>query len=271
MSWHLVARKEVASATRSRVLWSLLGLFVVVLPGVAIGYVLISRRPVVGTLLVYFVTLSKWLVPITALVVGYGAIVGEREAGTLKFLLGLPHTRFDVVLGKALARTGAVWAAVLLGFAVSVPVIVLLYDGMMPGRYLLLVGLTLLLGTAFVSLAVAVSTVTRSPVRVVSGAIGAFVLFMFLWDLVPASVYFVTFGELPGNVLPPSWFFLLRRINPVNAYTATLVDLYPNLASPVPRPRPFYLTAPFTVGLLLAWSVIPLVAGTFRFASVDLE
>lgn len=271
MTWRIVARKELADAARSRSLWLLTGLFVVALSGVAIGYVVIASRPVVGTLLVYFVTLSKWLVPITALVAGYGAIVGEREGRTLKFLLGLPHTRSDVVLGKCLARAGAVWTAVLLGFGICAPVIALLYRDLPLDRYLLLVALTLLLSATFVGIAVAISTATRSAVRVVSAVVGLFVLFLFLWDLVPASAYFVLFGELPGNVAPPSWFFLLRRINPVNAYTATLVDLYPNLASPVPEPRPIYLTVPFTIGLLVAWSFVPLAAGLRRFERLDLE
>lgn len=49
---------------------------------------------------------------------GYRAIVGERESGSLKFLLGLPHTRRDVILGKLIGRVSTVTVAVLVGFAI---------------------------------------------------------------------------------------------------------------------------------------------------------
>ena len=46
------------------------------------------------------VSLVIYLVPLIALVLGYDAIVGEKERGSLELLLSMPITRFEILLGK---------------------------------------------------------------------------------------------------------------------------------------------------------------------------
>lgn len=38
----------------------------------------------------------------------YGAILHERNSGSIRFLLGLPNSRRDIVVGKFLGRSGTV-------------------------------------------------------------------------------------------------------------------------------------------------------------------
>jgi len=43
---------------------------------------------------------------------GYQSVVGERDANTIRYVLGLPGTRRDLVVGKLIARVGIVVAAI---------------------------------------------------------------------------------------------------------------------------------------------------------------
>jgi ABC-2 type transport system permease protein len=53
--------------------------------------------------------------PIVGVVVGYNAVSGGRESGSLKLLLSLPHSRADVVFGKVVGRGAALSLAVFAG------------------------------------------------------------------------------------------------------------------------------------------------------------
>lgn len=58
-------------------------------------------------------------VPLIGLTVGAGVIAGERERGTLLYLLAQPVNRAEVFFGKALGAALAVLAALALGFGLA--------------------------------------------------------------------------------------------------------------------------------------------------------
>lgn len=157
-----IAGKEFDDAVRSRSLWAAGVVLVGALVAVTAGYAVVSPRPTTPTLVAYLVALTKWLVPVTALVAGYDAVVGERTAGTMRLLFGFPYTRGQVLLGKAIGRFAAVIAPVTVGLLASFLLSVALYPRPAPREYAILLGTTALLAAAFVGLAVAASTLSRS-------------------------------------------------------------------------------------------------------------
>lgn len=269
MNWRVVAAKDFRDAVRTRSLWALSALFVAVLAGVTIGFTLVARRPSFPGLLTFLSALVVWLVPITALVVGYKAIVGERETGTLGILLSLPLSYWDAIFGKAVGRAAAVVAPIVAGFGVMALIALALYQRFFGGLFVLFVLLGVLLALAFVSIAVAISAVTGSAVRAASGAIGTFILFTFLWDLVPAGIYFLLNGQVVGNTEPPEWYLLVQHLNPSNAFTFLVTDLAPTLMSPVSKPAPFYLRPTFTALLMVLWVVLPFAVGYYHFRTTE--
>ncbi|MFB6151566.1 MAG: ABC transporter permease subunit [Haloarculaceae archaeon] len=271
MSWALVARKDFQDAIRSRILGTLLGLFVVALVVVTLGHRLVASYPRTSGLIVYLIELTKWLVPVAALLAGYNAVVGERAGGTLTFLLGLPHTRRDVIVGKAVGRTGAVLLPVTAGFLGTAVAVVVAYPTFRVWHFLAVVGASLLLAATFVSVAVGLSALVRSPVRTVAVTMGLFVVWMFLWDLVPTGIYFLLHGSVPGSQVPPDWFFFVQRLNPLDGYLALVTAALPTLESPVPSPRAAYLSPAVTLLVFAAWLVGPLAVGYLRFRSADLS
>jgi Cu-processing system permease protein len=58
-------------------------------------------------------------VPLIGLSVGAGTLAGDRERGTLVYLLAQPVSRAEVFFGKALGAAMAVIAALGLGFGIS--------------------------------------------------------------------------------------------------------------------------------------------------------
>ena len=62
------------------------------------------------------VSLVIYLIPLIALLLGFDAVVGERERGSLDLLLALPITRLELLLGKYLGLAAALTLSTLTGF-----------------------------------------------------------------------------------------------------------------------------------------------------------
>ena len=274
MSWQAVAYKDFEDAVRSRWLLALTALFVLLVslaayvtrppPGQTVNSNAILNSLVVRDALV------TTLIPLIALVVAYNAVVGERDTGSLKLLLSLPHSRADVVFGKVLGRTGALVVPVVVGFLLPAVVFLVaspvVFDA---GHYLGFVVLTALLAAAFVAIAVGFSAATASHRLAIAGAIGIYFLFVPLWGAVqfPLQLYF-SFSGVPGW-LPLSGqaiFRLLRLINPTGSFkilsSAFLSDsLFSGQSARI------HISA---LSMLLAWLVVPPLLGYARFQSADL-
>lgn len=265
-----IAGKEFDETIQSRVLLILGFVFIGALGLVTIGYRLIAPRPTSETLVVYQLELTQWLIPVAALVGGYDAIVGEREAGTLGLLFGFPFTRGEVLCGKLLGRFAAVAAPVLVGLLGSMVLAVFLYPSVDPGTFGMVLIASVLLVAVFVSIAVSVSAVSRSAVRVVVTVVGIFVLFLFLWDLVPAAVYFIINGSVLGSESPPAWYILLGWLNPIQSFYAFLTATLPMLSPPQSTAGRWFMSSWVAGGVLLSWIWLPVALSYAYFRSLDL-
>lgn len=109
--------------------------------------------------------------------VTYGAIAWERETGTIRFLLGLPTTRRDVLFGTLLSRNAVTAAGIGIILLVA-GVIVLVRRGAIP---LVAFGLTSLWILVYVScwttFAVGVSAAFDSSYRALGAVVGPYVVF----------------------------------------------------------------------------------------------
>ncbi|MDY6765464.1 MAG: ABC transporter permease subunit, partial [Halobacteria archaeon] len=94
MTWKHVAKKDFEDAIRSKALWVVLFIFVVFAAGGSYALTFLPtetglRGEVLtsDTAIIALNSVASWLVPIIGLMLGYGAVVGERESGSLKILL----------------------------------------------------------------------------------------------------------------------------------------------------------------------------------------
>lgn len=282
MSWPVVARKDFEDAVRSRMLWGIVGLFAVLMAVSALVPDLLGGGdPAAGYSIA--ADLAETLVPVTALVAAYLAVAGERESGSIKILLGAPHSRLDVTLGKLVGRAAVVVAGVVAGFLVAGVVALVVYGDLAPTEFASVTLLTAALGVAFVGIAVGISAATSTRSRAMALAVGLFFVFALLWDLVPLALTYLRTGSLPTpGTTVPAWQMLIQRLNPSEAF-GQLVDTALGatdapgteggaaaLTGQVSGPVPFYLEDWFMLVILAAWTVVPVLLGHLRFRDADL-
>lgn len=282
MSTIAVARKDFRDGIRSRVLIGLTVLFALLIAGST--YFFTNVQPPTGpnsgevemiNLLSSLLLPTYILLPIVGMIVGYKAIVGERTSGSLKFLLGLPHTRRDVVFGKLLGRSAIVTVAILVGFSVGGIVLYVSSSAFAFGSFVLFTLVTILLGITFVSIAIAFSSITKSSSIAIGGAITLVLLFLFLWSVFLllvryAADRFALMDMAAGN---PDWFIFLQFLNPTVAYQmamSALIEFSSGEVGSTVQSAPFYLQNWFGFVILAFWLVVPIGLAYIRFDRADL-
>ena len=107
----IIAGKEFRDRIRN--LWVLSVALIFSLFALAIAYFGTAQQGAVGfrgidVTVASLVSLVIYLVPLIALILGYDAIVGERERGSMELLLSMPITRSEILLGKYIGLSGAI-------------------------------------------------------------------------------------------------------------------------------------------------------------------
>jgi ABC-2 type transport system permease protein len=277
MSTIAVAKKDFRDGIRSWLVIGLIVLFALFIAGVVYFATEISPitqgTPQMIKLLGAMIGPTYILLPIVGTMVGYKAIVGERTSGSLKFLLGLPHTRRDVVFGKLLGRSGIVTVAVLVGFAVGGVVLYAFSTAFALDVFLIYTAVTILLGVTFVSIAIAFSSITRSASVATAGAITLVLVFTFFWQVFLALVRYAgeTLGLIGASQPSPEWYLFVRDLHPIGAYRNAILALL-NAISPGTPPvtEPFYLQHWFGFVILGFWLIVPIGLAYLRFDRADL-
>lgn len=267
-----VFRQDLLDIRNSRLFWMVL----IVCPLLTIGsfYGVMATMPaqnrsaLFGVFGMTFPVL--FFVPIVALMAASSAIARERESGTIRYLLGLPNARWEVVLGKFFSRAVLVGGGFSVGFIGVAAFSVALFDR---PRLLMLVVfalLTALFASGYVGLAVGISAVADSQMRAITGAVGSYLVWAFFWlPFVPSSA--PSLAENYAGVTGES-LALFEAISPSMAFAHSLQLLGPmaeRLAKTMTSES--VLISPIVaVGVLLAWTVVPLAVGYWRFRSAEI-
>ncbi|MFC7196109.1 ABC transporter permease [Halosimplex aquaticum] len=160
-----VARREYRVLSRARwthglaLLFGAFSLAVVGLTGTAAG------PTVAGTLLVTLGELSVYLVPLAALALGYGTVVGADERGTLELLLSVPLGRTALLAGKFLGRAATFAVGTALGLGAGAVVVALRFRPAVLPAYLHYLLTAVIVGVAFLALGVCLSAAAAEKAR----------------------------------------------------------------------------------------------------------
>jgi len=288
MSALTVAKKDFQDSVRSRWLWALTVLFVLFVAGLSYLFTSIPALGGVGqedvttvALLISLSGPSGLLVPIIGIMISYKSIVGERESGTLKLLLSLPHRRLDAVIGKLLGRSLSLSVAIVLGFAIGLAVFVIQVSELDLVAYVSFLLLTLFFGIVYISIGVGLSSLTASTSKALALAVGFIVLFEFLWGFVPLVILFVINGfslDAVDLLEQPDWAEFVSSLAPGTAYNNAASAVLPDAnlgGAPANATQaagdPFYLQNEFGLVILAVWLVVPLAVGYVRFDGADLS
>ena len=217
---------------------------------------------------------------VLGIAVGYDAVVGERDAGTIRLTLGLPVTRRDVVLGKLLSRVGIVVSVLVLLIAYVEAVVVVRFGGFYPAVFLAWAGWMLAFGVVWTSVAVGLSAAVTSRYRALAGIFGTFLLFdtsVGLWgSLVRPLVGFVFTGHFSAGDLAhsadggPVWFRYPDHLSPFVASGTVHDGLFTAVGYGAVHMDVAPLLFLYSVAVLVLFATIPVWLGYRRFAGSDL-
>ena len=272
MTWRDVVRRDLRSAYRSRAAPAVAVFLLLASVGAAIGILLVSySSPANSAGSVVVGSALSFVVPVVALMGTYGALVGERTTGSVRFLLGLPNSRADAYLGKYVSRALVVLVPLLVGTLATALVVVF---GFRDGSFLdaMLLGVAgVPFALAFVGVGLTCSAIADTDTRAVAAAVGAFVAFRVGWP----ALQFVLLSRLEDQYPRPEWYFELGRINPINAYvavtTATVdVEFHPLLTRPGPNVDSVVVDPWFGAAVLVAWALLAPVGGYLYWRRRDL-
>ena len=262
----IIAAKEFRDRIRNR--WVLAVTIVFTAFALVIAYFGAAQQGAVGfrsieVTIASLVSLVIYLVPLIALILGFDAIVGERERGSLDLLLSMPLTRLELLLGKFLGLSAALACSTIAGFGL---VGLLLGSKLSPEAWYNYAGFMLsavLLGMAFLSLAVMVSVFATDRARASGGAIALWFFFVLVYDLLLLGTLVVSGGAVAANAFP-----YLLLLNPADVFRILNIfgindvrTLY-GLTTVFPE----RLASPGLLGaVMLVWIILPLGLANWRF------
>lgn len=210
------------------------------------------------------INLILLIVPLMGLTLGALSLAGEREKGTLVYLLAQPISGAELLLGKFIGLALALTAALVIGFGLTGILIMFIGGGGDFRIYLTLLVLSVILAIATLSMGFLIS----AAVKKAATAVG---LALFLWLIL---VYFGDLGLMGTAVvmqLDVEQLLALALINPLQVFKiAAVLDLRDNLEVLGPAGIFAYRTYggtlwPLLVGLLFAWVIVPFVLATQVF------
>lgn len=290
MSYAAVAKKDFQDGIRSKMLWALMALFIVSIAGFALWVVLQDANVGgggggAGLALGFSTVLAVlFLVPVTGLVVSIKSVVRERELGSMKILLSLPHTRGEVIVGKFLGRTGLLTAAILAGYLPAAILFAVGVDGFPLRDFVAFTVVTILFGLTFVAVGLGASALTKTETQ---ATVTGFVVFvgMYAWTWVFGRIN-SSLDLLSGDMLllvERFWMFYLytdltlaiSSLWENNVPSASVVayggaTINPETGNIAVDSQPFYLQHWFSFVILALWIAVPLAIGYWRFERADL-
>lgn len=204
------------------------------------------------------------VVPLMALTAGAGSIAGERERGTLLYLLAQPVSRTQVLLGKYFGLAAALNCSLCIGFGLSAAVLAWRTGGVGVGAYIMLIVFTALLALAMLSVGLLISVVSRRTTVATGIALFSWLALVFVSDLglMASSIVFK---------LRVQEIFGLAVVNPLQSFKmAVIVNM--NASLDVLGPVGAYATHTLGSGLpwilaaaITAWIVLPLCLAILLF------
>ncbi len=258
----ILMQKELRDARRNR--WFLL--YAIAFAGLSLALAWLSLAGMGNAGLVGFgrtgaslINLVLLIVPLMGLTLGALGLAGERDSGTLLYLLAQPVTPKELLLGKFGGLALALLSALGMGFGLT---------GLLIGSgggltnlsaYLWLAGLAAVLAVISLSLGFLISVLVQRAATAVGMALFVWLLLVFFGDL-------GLMGTAVILHLKAQQLLFLSLLNPLQLFkTAALLNLRQNLE--VMGPAGIYAVRtygsgllPLLLGLMGVWAALPLLA-----------
>jgi Cu-processing system permease protein len=256
-----LTQKELRDARRNR--WFIL--FSIAFAGLALALAWLALSGVgtyglagFGRTGASLINLVLLVIPLMGLTLGAMSLAGERERGTLLYLLTQPISQGELLLGKFVGLGLAILVTLVLGFGLSGLLIAWQGGTTQAGDYLTMVSLAFVLALASLSLGFLISAAVGKSATAVGTALFVWLILVFFGDLGLMGTAIVL--RLDINQL-----FTLALVNPLQLFKmAAILAIRSNLE--VLGPAGIYAVRTYgsqlqllLFGLLIAWTAIPLI------------
>jgi Cu-processing system permease protein len=273
MLWAL-ALKELRDGLRNR--W--IAAAIIVLGALALILSLLGSAPTgsvrasaLDITVISLASLSVYLVPLIALMLSYDALVGEFERGTMMLLLTYPVTRWQVITGKFIGHVLILSVAIFAGYGGAILIMTLLTGGSTEGwqAYVAMMISSLILGAIFISLGYLISVLVKERATAAGAAIGLWLVFVVLYDLLLFGALLLDKGQAIGEQL----FLALMLISPTDTYRILNLSLYEGVsqaAGIAGVASGAGMSGVLLITVMLLWVVMPLIATLLVFQRREL-
>lgn len=264
-----VSKKEFRTGMRNKILLFLTLLMAAL--AIVIAYFGSAARGQVGfevggATIVSLVSLSTYIIPIIALVLGHDLIVGEYEGRTLQLMLTLPISKTEIYFGKFIGQALSIMFSITFGFGLVGLYLGLTMDMSVLKDFFYLIVSSNLLGLCFLSLAQLSSAIVLQRVKSIGLALFFWFFFVLIFDLLLISLLVMTEGNVDGSL-----FSYLLFLNPTDIFRViNLFGIEEAKASfgliTLAKSSSYIYSAYFAFFL---WIIFPLGLGSFIFNKRD--
>ena len=198
----LIAAKEIQESLRNYWVLAMTAL----LAALALSLTFLGSAPTgsvgaraLDVVIVSLSSLTIFLVPLVALLISHDAIVGETERGTMLLLLSYPVSRGQVLLGKFVGHLAILAFATVLGYgtaAVTLAATGAVIDSQSWAAFAAMIGSSVLLGAVFIAIGYLISVLVRARATAAGIAIGVWLLFVVVFDMVLLGVLVADRGRM---------------------------------------------------------------------------
>ncbi len=270
----ILALKELRDGLRNR--W--IAAAIILLGGLALALSLLGSAPtgsvrvsMLDISVISLASLSVYLIPLIALMLSFDALVGEFERGTMLLLLTYPVTRWQVIMGKFLGHVLILFIAIFAGYGGAMLIMVAATGGSIEGwpAYVSMMLNSLVLGAVFVALGYLISVLVKERATAAGAAIGLWLVFVVLYDLMLFGVLLLDKGQLISQQL----FSMLMLVSPTDTYRILNLSMFENVsqaAGIAGVASKAGLSGVLLTGVLFTWIVAPLAVTLLVFQRREL-
>jgi Cu-processing system permease protein len=273
-----IAKKEIMDNVRNKWIILVAAMFAILTLVVSyFGSLGTSGWQNLGNTISGMTELGSFLISIVAFMLGYATIIGEIERGSMSAMLSLSANRFEIVVGKWLGLGAVLCFTILVGYGFAGLLIALNVSNVDILEYLAFIGLTMLFGLVFLTVAICFSTIFAKRSTALGGAIFLWFLFNIILPIVFVGLLMTTidFSEITmtSTITAPDWYFVLNLFNPISVYS-TLITL---AIGPVQTstgsgfiPNPSWYSTGLLLTILVVWIIVFFILAVWRFQRKDI-
>lgn len=271
--WTL-ALKELRDGLRNRwiaaaiILLGTLALALSLLGAAPTGSVRVSN---IDITVVSLASLSVYLIPLIALMLAFDALVGEFERGTMMLLLTYPVSRWQVIMGKFLGHVLILFIAIFAGYGGAFLLMIMFTGSGIEGwqAYAMMMFSSLILGAVFIALGYLVSVLVKERATAAGTAIGLWLIFVVLYDLLLFGALLLDKEQMIGQQL----FSALMLISPTDSYRIFNLSMFEGVSQAAGLAgiaSEAGMSGALLMGVMLLWVIMPLVATLLLFQRREL-